>query len=88
MEALESDFDYDKDYINDCMGWKPAAAPATAQNSSATATFNGHTGATVRLISSCSCEFQLARDHSKYITRHGLGLHVHLMQMMLLALFV
>ena len=43
MEELEQEFNYDKEYISDCMGWEPA----TAQKESIpaeSAAGNGFTG--------------------------------------------
>ncbi|EIE21483.1 WD40 repeat-like protein [Coccomyxa subellipsoidea C-169] len=50
MEALEPEFDYDKDYINECMGW----TPLHSQNGSAPSSANGHAGAKPRLTAAGS----------------------------------
>ncbi|KAK9908488.1 hypothetical protein WJX75_008589 [Coccomyxa subellipsoidea] len=44
MEGLEPEFNYDKEYINECMGWAPAASP----NGTAPAGSNGHAGSKMR----------------------------------------
>ena len=49
MEGLEPEFNYDKEYINECIGW----TPTTAQNGTAPAGANGHTGEASHAILPC-----------------------------------
>lgn len=51
MEGLEPEFNYDKEYINECMGW----APATIQNGCAPAGSNGHAGEEGHAMLHCAC---------------------------------
>ncbi len=43
MEELEQEFNYDKEYICDCMGWEPATAQKDS-SSAGSAAGNGFTG--------------------------------------------
>lgn len=62
MEALEPEFDYDKDYINECMGW----TPSHSQNGSAPSSANGHAGKNAH----ASCDGCHALKHGTANTGH------------------